>query len=392
MKRFLFVVPPFMGHVNPTLSLGKALLERGHEVAWQSVDEHLGTMIPYGGQYFGVRAAAYASDGQDHDDYRNKISSKNVTGIESVKFLYEEVLIPLNRYMYQGIKACVAAYKPDIIIHDHQLFSGAIVALQQGVKYATSVTAPAAIKMQQDLPGVSQWEDRQIIDLQHELNLRVDDSVACSPTLTLIYTSPEFFGDVEPKKGYRFVGPSITNRPTHYPFDWVAFGNLKYPKKVLVSIGTTFDHTSKKEFFSKVIAALGGQEMAVVVVSDPDLFDMWPSNFYVAHKIPQLTLLPLMDAVICHGGHNTVCESLMNGIPLVVVPIAYDQSYVAGRVVATACGIRLNYKRFKADQLNAAVKQVLHNAAFKEAALEQKEIFEQCGGVATAADLLEHHV
>jgi len=378
-----------MGHVNPTLSLGKALLERGHEVAWQSVEENLGTMIPYGGQYLGVR---HKLGEQGHDDYRNKISSKNVSGIESVKFLYEEVLIPLNRYMYRDIKACVAEYKPDVIINDHQLFSAAIVAVQQGIKYATSVTAPAAIKMQQDLPGVSQWEDRQIIDLQHELNLMVDHSVACSPVLTLIYTSPEFFGDLQPKDGYRFVGPSIINRPTHYPFDWEAFGNLKYPKKVLVSIGTTFDHTFKKEFFTKVITALGGQDMAVVVVSDPDLFDTWPANFFVSPKVPQLTLLPLMDAVICHGGHNTVCESLMNGVPLIIVPIAYDQSYVAGRVVATACGIRLNYKRFKADHLNDAVKQVLLNAAFKKAALAQKEIFEQCGGVASAADLLEHHV
>ena len=34
MSRFLFVVPPLTGHINPTVAVGAELTARGHEVAW----------------------------------------------------------------------------------------------------------------------------------------------------------------------------------------------------------------------------------------------------------------------------------------------------------------------------------------------------------------------
>ena len=30
MSRFLFVVPPLVGHINPTIGVAAALVERGH--------------------------------------------------------------------------------------------------------------------------------------------------------------------------------------------------------------------------------------------------------------------------------------------------------------------------------------------------------------------------
>lgn len=387
MSRFLFVVPPLSGHVNPTLSLGTALLLSGHEVAWLSVDDNLEDLIPSGGKFF----CAYHKelDTNKHEAYQNQISSKNVAGIESVKFLYEDVLIPLNRYMYEHINVCVSSFKPDVIINDQQLFSGAIVAKQRQLKYATSVTAPAAIKMQHDLPGVSGWEANQIIALQHELGLAQETSVACSEDLTLVYTSQEFFGEMELDRNYKFIGLSTLNRPTKFDFNWEQFHTMPYKYKVLVSIGTTFDHSFKRDFFSKIIEAFSNQDLGVVVVSDPTLFEERPSNFIVSKKIPQLDLLPFFDAVICHGGHNTVCETLNNGIPLIVVPIAYDQSYVAGRVVATGAGLRLNYRRFKAHHILSSLQSVLFEPSYRLAAQKLRHSFEQAGGVNYAVELLE---
>ena len=34
MSRYLFVVPPMVGHVNPSIAVGRELLARGHDVAW----------------------------------------------------------------------------------------------------------------------------------------------------------------------------------------------------------------------------------------------------------------------------------------------------------------------------------------------------------------------
>ena len=50
MAKFIFIVPPFSGHVNPTLSLGAILLQHDHQVAWISVDPMLHKELPKGGE------------------------------------------------------------------------------------------------------------------------------------------------------------------------------------------------------------------------------------------------------------------------------------------------------------------------------------------------------
>ncbi len=389
MASFAFIVPPLMGHINPTLSLGAALLQRGHRVGWISLDATLANKLPEGGELLHI---AYDQDDaakKDNAQYLDQITKKNVSGIESIKFLYEDVLIPLNRFMYDGIVSTLHRYQPDVIIHDHQLFAGAIAAYQLKIPYATSVTAPAAIKMMEDLPGIHEWEIKQIVGLQQELGIPGDTSVATSEALTLVYTSKTFFGDMLLPEHYKFVGPVILNRQPLHPFDWERFRQLGKHPRILVSIGTTFDHSYKKEFFGKVIAALGGEPVSVIVVSDVSLFEEWPDNFIVQEKVPQLELLPYLDAVVCHGGHNTVCETLSHGLPLVVIPIAYDQSHVAGRVIQAESGVRLNYKRFKAEHLKTAVWDVLTDPSYKTAAQRIQHSFAQAGGAATAIALLE---
>lgn len=41
MSGFLFVVPPLVGHINPTVGVAAELAARGHRVAWASADPGL---------------------------------------------------------------------------------------------------------------------------------------------------------------------------------------------------------------------------------------------------------------------------------------------------------------------------------------------------------------
>ena len=74
---------------------------------------------------------------------------------------------------------------------------------------------------------------------------------------------------------------------------------------------------------------------------------------------------------------------------MVVIPIAYDQSHVAGRVFRVGAGERLNFNRFKAGHLKEAVNKVMQDGSYKMAAEEIKQSFTDAGGTASAADLLE---
>lgn len=386
MARFVFIVPPLTGHVNPTLSLGAVLLGRGHQVGWISLDSSLAERLPAGGELLLISYEENDQQKKDSERYLDIITKKIVYGIDSIKFLYEEVLIPLNRHSYEGIAYWLDRFKPDLVINDQQLFAGAVAAVSRKIPYATTVTAPAAIKVMDELPKVHEWEVKQIVALQQELGFEGEHSLACSELLTMVLTSKAFFGELDLAPNYRFVGPVIHSRATSVAFDWDLMKAGAGPK-ILVSIGTTFDHEHKKSFFAKVIEALGNEDMTVVVVSDPALFDEWPENFIVQRQIPQLELLAQMDAVVCHGGHNTVCETLSNGLPMVVIPIAYDQSHVAGRVVRVGAGIRLNFNRFKSAQLKESVYAIL-SGSYKTAAAAIRQSFIDAGGTERAADLL----
>lgn len=389
MAKFVFIVPPLTGHINPTLSLGTVLLERGHRVGWITLDQSLADKLPLGGELLLIAYDENDQQKKEAEKYLDIITKRIVYGIDSVKFLYEEVLIPLNRHSYEGIATLLDQFRPDLVITDHQMFAGAMAAFNKNLPYATSVTAPAAIKVMDELPKVHEWEVLQITTLQQEFGIHESNNLATSELLTLIFTSREFFGEMELPEHFKFVGPVFNRRKVEIPFNWEAFLSIRQPK-ILVSIGTTFDHEHKKSFFSKVIEAFALQEIHVVVVSDPELFEEWPANFTVQKQIPQVELLPYLDAVVCHAGHNTVCESLMHGLPLVVIPIAYDQSHVAGRVFRVGAGERLNFNRFKAKHLLEATNTILKNPSYQEAATKIKQSFIDAGGNETAADLLEN--
>jgi MGT family glycosyltransferase len=184
---------------------------------------------------------------------------------------------------------------------------------------------------------------------------------------------------------YRFVGPSIQDRPDPTPFPWDA---LRDEPRVLVSLGTVSADRGD-DFYATVVEALRGQPMQVILVAPDGRVTNPPENFIVRARVPQLALLPHVHAVVSHGGHNTVCESLANGIPLVVTPIRDDQPIVANQVVAAGAGLRLRFGRLSPATLRGGVLRVLGEPEFRAGAKRVADSFASVGGAALAARHLE---
>ncbi len=389
MPKFVFIVPPLTGHVNPTLSLGNELINRNHSVAWISFDPGLKEQLPPGGELLPLPIKLTEEEKKRLTEHMKELQKKEVYGIDSLKFLYDEVLIPMNSYMLEGIEEIINKSVPDVIITDHQIFAGAVTALKKNIPYATSVTAPASIKVNPFFPKIHEWEGEQIIAFQKKMGIPGEERLDCSSLLTLVYTSKTFFGNTDLPPNYKFIGPVLTSRPKNIDFNWEKLKTPDNRPNVLVTIGTTFDHSQKQQFFKKVIEALEKENVNVIVVSDPELFEYIPNNFIIQKQIPQIEMIPHMQVVICHGGHNTVCETLSYGIPLVVIPIAYDQSYVSGCVTDNNAGIRLNFNRFKAYQLKDALNSILNEDQYRQNAQNIQKSFIESGGVTQGADYLE---
>lgn len=114
-----------------------------------------------------------------------------------------------------------------------------------------------------------------------------------------------------------------------------------------------------------------------------------PANVLVRPYVPQLELLDRAAAVVCHAGHNTVCEALARGLPLAVAPIRDDQPAVARQVVKAGAGVLLRHGKVTVAAARAAIERLLHDAALRVRAGEVAAALAATGGAAAAADIVE---
>ncbi|MFT5432342.1 MAG: MGT family glycosyltransferase, partial [Myxococcota bacterium] len=176
------------------------------------------------------------------------------------------------------------------------------------------------------------------------------------------------------------------DRPDNTESPW---DRLKTDKqRVLVSLGTVNADRGAR-FYRAVVSALGGTDRVVVLAAPPEVVGDVPDNIIVRGWIPQLKLLSHVDAVVTHGGHNTVCEALSHGLPLVVAPIKDDQPVVAAQVEACGAGVRVRFGRIRPQALGAAVDTVLGIADYRIQAQRIAASFKAAGGATAAADVLE---
>ncbi len=96
-----------------------------------------------------------------------------------------------------------------------------------------------------------------------------------------------------------------------------------------------------------------------------------------------------MDAVLCHGGMNTVGETLVHGRPLVVAPIRHDQPVTAGRLAALGAAVRVDFATATSEQLRAALRRVLDDPSYRAAARRLGRQLRAGGGAVAAVDRLE---
>lgn len=382
MKRFLFVVPPFAGHVHPTVSVARKLTARGHAVAWAAHARGMRHLLPDDAEMMPLD-----DDGSDRAAGELVERAKRLRGLESLQFLWEQMLLPLARGTFPRLLDIMTTYAPDVVIADHQALAGAFAARRLGVRFATFCTTSASIvDPLADLPKVKEWIDLEIARLERDAGLEPLPSPDTSPHLVVVFSTETLVGEdhLWPEH-FRFVGPSIQDRPDSTPFPW---SELKDRPRIFVSLGT-ISASNGTSFYEALASGLGDLDVQVILAAPPSLVPDPPRNFVVRERVPQLALLPHVDAVLCHGGHNTVCEALAHGLPLVVAPIRDDQPVVAGQVVRAGAGIRIRYGRVSLESLRAAVLRVLREPEFRRGAARIRASFASAGGALAAADALE---
>ncbi len=383
MSRYLFVVPPLTGHINPTAAVGAELARRGHDVAWAGHPGTLEPLLPAGARILPVI--------DDALDVRLRAARERwlrLRGAAVLKFLWEEFIVPLGHAMLPGVEAAIEDFRPYVLVADQQAIAGPVAAHRANLPWATSASTPAEMSRPLEaLPKVAAWIDALLAGFGAEYGVTGGD-LRFSDRLVLAYTTSALVGDVSRFPGHWvFTGPALLGRPDRggFPWEWLAPDR----RTVLVSLGT-LNGPAGERFYRVAAEALAElPEVRAIVVAPPGMITSPPPNVLVTGHVPQLALLPHLAAVVSHGGHNTVSETLAHGLPLVVCPIRDDQPIIAQQVADAGAGIRVRFGRVRAAELRAAILDVLGVPSYRAAARRVQESFAAAGGAAAAADHLE---
>lgn len=105
--------------------------------------------------------------------------------------------------------------------------------------------------------------------------------------------------------------------------------------------------------------------------------------------VPQLDILPQAALAITNGGLNTVLDALTFGVPVMAIPLAFEQSAIASRLVRSGTGAAIRPVGLSAGRLADGVEALLCDPGYgRRAAAIGVEIAE-AGGVTRAADIVE---
>jgi MGT family glycosyltransferase len=139
-----------------------------------------------------------------------------------------------------------------------------------------------------------------------------------------------------------------------------------------------------------LIDTLAGSRFRVIVSEGPQHDQLTlADNMTGAEFLPQTSILPQVDAVVTHGGNNTVTEALHFGKPTVVLPLFWDQYDNAQRVHETGVGIRLDTYGHAPEELTGAVDTLLADAALAARLDAISQHLRAASGTETAADAIE---
>ena len=376
MSRFLFVSLPLTGHVNPMAAVAKTLTAQGHDVAWAGSESYLRPLV-------GPDAVIQQIPLRPHRRQADR-------GMAAAKTRWEEYIVPHCKVSLKGVDKAVRAFQPDVLAVDQHAVAGALVAHRYGLTWASM--APTTMELTRPyraLPKVEAWIQAQLAKLWTDAGLPGEPphDLRFSPHLLIAFTGTALTGPLPWPDNAVLVGPALAERPPDldFPHDWLDPAK----KHVLISMGTlTFG--SSHGFYQRAVEAVRplGDRVQVIVTAPPESIPDAPDHVLVRTRVPVLELMPKLDAVVSHGGLNTVCESLAHGVPLVVAPIKGDQPINAAQVAAAGAGLRVSFARVRPEALRAALVTVLEDPSIRESAARVRDSFATAGGAGAAAEHL----
>ena len=341
------------GHLNSLAALSRQLVIRGHRVTFfQNIE--LENRV----RQFGLELSPIGRDRSSREQSRT--NNRRRSGIADLLYRIRRITDDIEMYLREAPDALTQAGIDALIIDEIAIPGPTLAQILQLPYFLVSTSVPHNFgwsvprsmsqcdnpisyfsKLQNALLQVSVFRMRgpvrwKLDEYRRRFGLGpVREIQKVFPALAHIATLPECLDFPHSKLPFNFhyTGPFVDESarpPIEFPWDRLDGRPLIY-----VSLGTA--RKIQSNIFRIIAEACEGLDLQVVISlggsRNPEIFKDLPGDPLVVREAPQLELIKIAKIVINHAGINTVLETLMEGKPMISIPIAHDQSSLAARMV-----------------------------------------------------------
>ncbi len=374
------------GPTNNCAGIGAVLRDRGHRVVFIAEESFAGTLEARGFEErlmrLGPSPEQEEAPGQFWKDFIRETAPvfrrPTIEQLEEFIAPTFKALIDGAAYVDERLDEIIGELEPDVIVEDNVIGFPALPA--SGRPWVRIVSCnPAELKDELVPPvfsgypagergGWDEYRDeyrRTIgpLHTEHDALYR-ERGLTGLPDLELIGTSPWLNMYLYPRElDYARAAPPAGR--------WLAIEScVRAPEAswevhedgrplVYLSLGSL--GSADVELMQRLIDTLADADDLRVVVSlgpQHELLRLAP-HMEGAEYLPQTTILPQAAVAITHGGNNTVTECTHFGVPMIVLPLFWDQHDNAQRVHELGLGVRLDTYGHEPDELLGAVRRLL---------------------------------
>jgi MGT family glycosyltransferase len=403
------------GHLNPMTALARKLQSRGNEVFFFGVLDIEPMVraaklafVPYGEREYPIGSLAKTFGPVAH-----------LQGLEVIRYTVEKIVPDLVEATFRHLPEKVVETGVQAMVIDVAHFFAQLVPMSLNLPFVQIYNALHRDSSGQTPPSWFSWPHettpeararnadglKQINGLlsgmlpmgrayAEKLGLKVDwnDLSSTNSKLAMITQAPaEFdFPGIQWPAVFHYAGPFHDNEGREpVPFPWE---RLTGQPLIYASLGTLVNGLNG--IYATILEAISGFPDVQAVLSvgrnvNPNDLGPIPANTIVVRTAPQIELLKRAALCITHGGLNTTLEALSQGVPLVAIPIGYDQPGVAARIAYHQVGEFVEVGDLTARRLSELMAKVTTNRNYRDKAAWFQKILAQIRGLDIAADIIE---
>ena len=410
-----FLSMPLAGHLNPMTALARKLQSRGHEVVFIGVPD----IEPI------VRAAGLDFVSFCENEYPPGSVAKrwsgvaNLHGLDVTRYTVRELTPGLVKPALEHLPGKIAETGVNALILDtayqllelvpmhlrlpyiqiwnilHFDFSGSTPLALYSWPHETSPEALARnVEGLEIVPEIRRPILPIVQSYAKRNGLEIDwgNPAATVSKLAVITQTPKEFDFPIPNlpPQFHYAGAFHDNQgrePVPFPWDKLTGKPLIY-----ASMGTLVN--GRKDVYRTILEAVAEFPEMQVLLSvgrnfNPGDLGAIPVNTIVVRVAPQIELLKRAALCITHGGLNTALEALAQGVPMVAIPIGYDQPGVAARIAYYGVGEFVEIGNLTARHLSELIAKVNSNPSYRDKARWFQKVLGETRGLDVAADIIE---